>query len=43
MGLAALRAPVDSWGPRPPQKFGHGFLFAGLFEICMSIYLGMFL
>ena len=28
MGVAALQAPVGGCGPQPPQKFGHGSLFA---------------
>ena len=29
MGVAALRAPVGSWGLGSPQKFGHGYKFVG--------------
>ena len=29
MGVAAPRAPVSGWGPKPPQKFCHGFSFLG--------------
>ena len=24
MGIAAPRAPVGGWGPRPSEKFSHG-------------------
>ena len=27
MVMAAPRAPVGGWVPRPPQKVGHGFQF----------------
>ena len=29
MGVAATRAPVDNWGPRPPQKLDMGTRLLG--------------